>query len=167
VLSLDSQDWDSLTHAYGFASDIPALLQQLENLPSGEGNSEPWFSLWSALAHQGDVYAASFAAVPHVVRVLATSPTTAPSTYFQFPTWVEICRQRHNITVPPELSSSYFDALKTLGPLACAASSTQWNFGSMTTALSALAISKGSALLAETLLGLDEISAEEFLAPRR
>jgi hypothetical protein len=167
VISLDSPDWASLQHAYGNASDIPALLRQLETVPAAEGNSEPWFSLWSALAHQGDVYTASFAAVPHVVRVLATSPSSASFTYFQFPAWVEICRQRHNLTVPDELSASYFTALEKLGHLVCAASSSDWDFEFLRVALSAMAISKGSALTAEALLQLDEVSAEEFLAPRR
>jgi hypothetical protein len=122
MLSLDSPEWASLEHAYGSASDIPDLLRQLATLPSSEGNAEPWFSIWSALAHQGDVYTASFAAVPHVVRFLATGPAAASFVYFQFPAWVEICRQRHGLTVPDDLSSDYFTALKMLGSLVCAAS---------------------------------------------
>jgi hypothetical protein len=146
---------------------FPLCFDSLKTLPEAEGSSEPWFSLWSALAHQGDVYTASFAAVPHVVRVLATSPSSASSTCFQFPVWVQICRQRHNLTVPEELSASYFTALEKLGHLVCAASSSDWDFEFLRVALSAMAISKGSALMAEALLELDEVSAEEFLAPRR
>jgi hypothetical protein len=58
MLSLDSPRWADLTHAYGVASDIPELLRQLHSLPDSSGESEPWFNLWSALAHQGDVYPA-------------------------------------------------------------------------------------------------------------
>jgi hypothetical protein len=167
VISLDSPDWASLQHAYGDATDIPALLRQLDAFPSAEGNAEPWFTLWSALAHQGDVYPASFAAVPHIVSVLATSPSLASFTYFQFPVWVEICRLRHNLTVPEELSLSYFEALQKLGSLVCAASSRDWDFDFTRVALAAMAISKGFALMAEALLELDKASAEEFLAPKR
>jgi len=71
MLDLDDPRWSDLTHAYGKASDIPDLLRQLDKLPLATGDAEPWFSLWSALAHQGDVYPASFAAVPHVVAMLA------------------------------------------------------------------------------------------------
>lgn len=166
MISLDSPDWASLQHAYGNASDIPALLRQLETLPAATGNSDPWFSLWSALAHQGDVYTASFAAVPHVVRVLATSPSSASFAYFQFPAWVEICRQRHNLNVPDQLSAAYFAALEKLGHLVCAATSSDWGFEFLRAALSAMAISKGSVLMAEALLQLDEVSAEEFLTAR-
>ena len=56
MLSLDDTQWAELSHAYGRASDIPALLRQLYALPHASGQEEPWFSLWSALAHQGDVY---------------------------------------------------------------------------------------------------------------
>ena len=54
-----------------------------------------------------------------------------------------------------------------LGDLVCAASSGEWDFDFMRAALSALAISKGSVLMAEMMLGIDEASAEEFLAERR
>src|SRR5580698_383508 len=120
MLDLDSPGWASLEHAYGSASDIPDLLRQLATLPSSEGNAEPWFSIWSALAHQGDVYTASFAAVPHVIRILASYPSAASSHYFGFPAWVEICRQRKALAVPEDLSNDYFAALKTLGSLVCA-----------------------------------------------
>jgi hypothetical protein len=70
-LPLDSPRWSELDHAYGKAAGIPALLRHLESFPPSSPDDEPWFSLWSALAHQGDVYPASFAAVPHVVRALA------------------------------------------------------------------------------------------------
>jgi hypothetical protein len=163
MLSLDSPEWASLEHAYGSASDIPDLLRQLATLPSSEGNAEPWFSIWSALAHQGDVYTASFAAVPHVVRFLATAPAAASFVYFQFPAWVEICRQRHGLTVPDDLSSDYFTALKTLGSLVCAASSRDWDHDFLVCALAAMAVSKGFPLVAEAVQELDDATAESFL----
>ena len=163
MLDLDSPEWASLEHAYGSASDIPDLLRQLATLPSSEGNAEPWFSIWSALAHQGDVYAASFAAVPHVVRFLATAPAVAPFVYFQFPAWVEICRQRHGLTVPSDLSNDYFTALKMLGSLVCAASSKDWDRDFVVCALAAMAVSKGFPLIAEAIQELDEATAETFL----
>ena len=61
MLPLDSPRWSRLTHAYGSASDVPHWLTQLSSLPTSEGQNEPWYSIWSALAHQGDVYEASYA----------------------------------------------------------------------------------------------------------
>jgi len=163
VISLDSPEWTSLKHAYGSASNIPDLLRQLETLPNSSGNSEPWFSLWSALAHQGDVYSASFAAVPHVVRVIAKDPANAPFVYFQFPAWVEICRKRNQLAVPDNLSDAYFESLKMLAGLVCAASVREWDSDFLAAALSALAVSKGFVLVAEAAQELNDETAELFL----
>jgi hypothetical protein len=164
MLSLDSADWSSLKHAYGDASDVPAMLRQLASLPDSFGQSEPWFSIWSALAHQGDVYSGSFAAVPHVIAALATAPNRASFVYFQFPTWVEICRQRHKMEVPEQLRVAYFDAIGTLPNLVCAAAKERdWDADFHRSALSAMAIAKGSALMAEAIMELDEATATELL----
>src|SRR5687767_5858299 len=97
MLALDDPRWSELGHAYGDASDIPELLRQLESVPDSNDMNEPWFSLWSALAHQGDVYSASFAAVPHVVRVLASATQRAGAVYFHFPAFVEVCRRKNGV----------------------------------------------------------------------
>lgn len=68
LFSLESSRWSELEHTYGQASDIPSLLKQLVEVPDSSDNKEPWFPLWSSLAHQGDVYSASFAAVPACSR---------------------------------------------------------------------------------------------------
>jgi len=163
MLSLDSPKWTLLTHAYGSATDIPALLRQLEFLPASKGVSEPWFSLWSSLAHQGDVYPASFAAVPHVVRILSSAPTKADSSYFQFPAWVEICRQMNSVEVPEELMPAYLSALAELPSLVAAASTRDWDADFLPCALSAIAAAKGFGSIAEALLELNPEVAKEFM----
>jgi hypothetical protein len=62
-------DWSQLSHAYGSAEDLPALLDQIEADP----NAERWNDLWSALCHQGSVYSASFAALPRLTTIAAAS----------------------------------------------------------------------------------------------
>ncbi|MFI7502728.1 hypothetical protein ACIBVL_30490 [Streptomyces sp. NPDC049687] len=61
-------DWSQLRHAYGPADDVPGLFARLDG---GPGDKEIWHELWSALCHQGDVYGASFAALP-VLTDIAT-----------------------------------------------------------------------------------------------
>jgi hypothetical protein len=39
MLSLDDPRWNELQHAYGVASDIPALLSQLSELPPTAGDT--------------------------------------------------------------------------------------------------------------------------------
>ena len=71
MLALDDPRWGELEHAYGSAADVPGLLRELaaSPAPTGSYSGEPWFSLWSRLCHQDEVYAASYATVPHVVEI--------------------------------------------------------------------------------------------------
>lgn len=164
MLSLESKRWSELEHAYGSATDIPALLERLGELPKSEGEAEPWFTLWSALTHQGDVYSASFAAVPHVVAALATAPTKADEAFFQFPAWVEICRAKNDVEIPEELKVPYFESLSRLPSLVSQASSRHWDATFLACALSAIAAAKGQHAIAEAVLEMSSPEvAEEFL----
>ena len=163
MLSLESPRWAELRHAYGSASDIPALLRQLVGLPSSAEGAQPWLTLWSALAHQGDVYSASFAAVPHVVKALASNPIKAEHSYFQFPAWVEICRAKSAVEIPEDLRSAYFESLAQLPGLVAAASNRPWEPEFLSCTLAAIAAAKGQASIAEAALELTPEVAQEFL----
>jgi len=163
MLSLDSPRWSELQHAYGIASDTPELLRQVLSLPDASGESELWSTLWSSLAHQGEVYSASFAAVPHVVRALASAPASASFVYFQFPAWVEICRQNHGIAIPPDLEVAYFSALSELPGLVAAASARPWDADFLACALSAIAAAKGNTTIAEAAMELTPDRARAYL----
>jgi hypothetical protein len=163
MLSLDSPRWAELQHAYGAASDTPDLLRKLATLPDSDGEREPWFSLWSSLAHQGDVYSASFAAVPHIVRALSSAPSFASATYFHFPAWVEVCRNNRGVTIPPDLEVSYFAALSKLPSLVAAAAVRPWDSDFTACALAAIASAKGNAKVAEAVMELSPEVAETFL----
>src|SRR5258705_13943428 len=80
---MTSIDWSSLHHAYGPAGDIPALLGRARIAPPPENyKSEPWFTLWSSLYHQDDIYSASYAAVPELVAIAAEREELAPEGLF-------------------------------------------------------------------------------------
>ncbi len=163
MLGLDDPRWSALKHAYGTAADIPALLKQLADLPSSGNDKEPWFSIWSALAHQGDVYSASFAAVPHVIEALASAPLRADSSHLQFPAWVEICRVKNGVSVPEDIAHAYFESLFRLPALVAAAASRQWDEAFLRCALSALAAAKGQPAVAEAVLELSPEVAGVFM----
>ncbi len=163
MLPLNSPRWSELRHAYGSAGDIPALLKQLEGFPSSENNGEPWFALWSSLCHQGDVYPASFAAVPHIIGVLAMAPERADFSFFHLPAQIEIRRLRTNALVPDELREAYFSALRQIPVLVAAASARKWNNGFMTCALSAIAAAKGFPIEAEAIQELNPENAQKLL----
>lgn len=67
--------WQTLSHAYGLVSGpesayhIPSLLKKVYDSPwHGSLKMEKvWFDLWSSLCHQGTIYTASIAALPHLV----------------------------------------------------------------------------------------------------
>lgn len=163
MLSLNSPRWSELRHAYGPASDTPTLLAHLDSLPSSQGEEEPWFTLWSSLAHQGDVYSASFAAVPHVIEALSRAPLKADSVYFHFPAWVEVCRKNQKVEVPDDLEADYFASLARLPGLIAKASAREWDSDFLQCAMAALAAAKGNELLAEASLELGPAVAAEFM----
>lgn len=163
MLPLDSQRWSQLEHAYGAASDTPALLRRLSSLPASCGDAEPWFSIWSSLAHQGDVYSASFAAVPHVVAALATAPRKADHSFFQFPAWVEVCRRQKHVLIPADLEPAYSAALARLPMLVAEAAVEPWAPGMLSCALAAIAAAKGSPSVAAAVLELNPEVADDFL----
>jgi len=164
MLGLDSPLWGELRDAYGSAAEIPELLRQLSALPSDDGGSEPWFSLWSALAHQGDVYSASFAAVPHVIEAIASSPGSVTDVYFHFAAWIEICRHKNSIVVPDGLAADYFEALNRIPALVASAAQKNWSPAFTACALSAAAAAKGQHTVAEAVLELaSPETAREFL----
>ena len=162
-LPLDSARWGELEHAYGKASDIPGLLRQLASLPASDDEQEPWASLWSALAHQHEVYTASFAAVPHVVRALASAPLRADASYFQFPAIVEAWRQENEVSIPKDLRAAYSAALAALPGLVAQASAREWDEDFLACALAAIAAAKGFGKVAEAVLELTADVADEFM----
>jgi hypothetical protein len=165
MLPLDSVRWSSLNHAYGSAADIPKLLRQLESLPPCVAyGDEPYFSLWSALCHQGDVYTASFAAVPRVVNAISHDPQHAPLTLLQIVTCIEIARsQKNGPDVPPDLLADYSESLAQIPDLVARAAKANWNDIYCPVALAAVAAAKGFCSLAEALLELDPPSINDFL----
>lgn len=154
-LAIDSARWSALEHAYGSAGDIPQFLRVLDTFPPDTPDAEPWFMLWSSLCHQGDVYSASFAAVPWVVRALETNPQRATMSYFLFPTCVEIGRLQRCVPIPSDLEKDYLIALSRLGELA-ARQALRPDIEDPQLYLAAMAASRGRANLAELLLELDE-----------
>jgi hypothetical protein len=165
MIPLDSNEWSHLSHAYGEASDIPALLQELEALPSdSEPETEPYFSLWSAICHQGDVYTASYAAVPHIVRIIGSARRHVPWTLFQMIACIEIARATgRGPEVPANLRPSYDAALHEIPLLVAKAADAEWDHWYCGAALAALAASKGLHAFAEAQLELDPDTIKNLL----
>ncbi|MEW2622415.1 hypothetical protein [Streptomyces sp. NPDC048106] len=67
---LDAVDWSALTHAYGPADDVPALLCALCS-PDAEQRHQALDALYGNIFHQGSRYPATAAAVPFLARMAA------------------------------------------------------------------------------------------------
>lgn len=68
MIDLRSGRWFQLRQAYGAATGVPDLLQQL-----AAGDEEAVDDLYSTICHQGTVYTASYAAVPHLAKIASTT----------------------------------------------------------------------------------------------
>ena len=159
MLALDDPRWTTLTHAYGSASDIPGLLAQLsqDTAPKANHDSEPWFTLWSSLCHQDDVFDASYAAVPHIVKIVSTAPYPFDFSFFQLPAAIEIARvNSRGPEVPSDLAGAYQLAIAGLADCVAVHRHADWDEPTTLSAISALAVAKGHHRVAEAVMNLDD-----------
>jgi hypothetical protein len=163
ALSLDAEQWTDLRHAYENARDTPHLLRELTSFPPSKPGAEPWHSLWSSLYHQGDIFSASFAAVPHIVNALATAPQRAGFDYFLLPASIEVARVENNVAVPAALRESYFEAVARLPGLAGAVLRPNCDADLCRSALAACAASAGDLDVARLLIEVDGEDIPEVL----
>ena len=165
MLALEDERWRMLQHAYGAAADIPDLLRRLASFPTHENErTEPYFSLWSALCHQGDVYSASYAAVPHIVRLIETAADRAHWSVLLLVASIEIARSKGNgPQIATELADEYQVALARVPFAVAAASTREWDELFARVAASAIAAVKGRVDLAEAILELEPELVPRFM----
>jgi len=113
-------NWSELTHAYGPATDIPGLLGSLRTAPAPRKyTDEPWFSLWSALCHQGDVYTASYAALPELVKIASDLEPGVAVECLHLAALIELERHKATApTIPEHVRVAYDSALADARDLA-------------------------------------------------
>ena len=66
---LDDVPWSELTHAYGKATDVPALIRSLVSADKAE-REHALHELFGNIWHQGTVYRATIYALPFLVDLL-------------------------------------------------------------------------------------------------
>ncbi len=158
MLSLDDPEWSRLSHAYGLAADIPELLRQAD-LPAHSAirGEEPWEALWSSLCHQGDVYSASYAAVPHLIATAGKTAGPVAFDFFLLPASIEVARiNGRGPEMPPSLSDDYFSALTAIMDCVSRHSGEPWSQDMMISVAAAQAVSKRRYALAEAIMTLDD-----------
>jgi hypothetical protein len=111
MLSFDDPRWSELRGGYRIPYDPRKALLSLER---GTDVSAAWSELWEELHHQGDVGEASYAAVPHLVRIHAERDAIEGNTY-ALAVVIEQSRREHaNPEMPSWLGQAYDAAWQDL-----------------------------------------------------
>jgi hypothetical protein len=165
MISLTDARWSALSDAYGASSGIPKLLADAEKLPEdSDGQAEPYFSLWSALCHQGDVYSASYAALPHFVRIIEANPDKFRWTLLLLVHAIEVARSNgRGPTVPDDLIGSYREALARVPALASQFLRRDMGEEELRVILAACASAKGFPSIGEAITELTPDLTKRFL----
>jgi hypothetical protein len=111
MIELDDPRWSELQGGYRVPYDPrPALL----DLEQSHAVETAWEELWAELHHQGDVGEASYAPVPHLVRIHARRGVPDWNTYALVAKIEDVRRNEGNPAMPAWLSQSYDTALRQL-----------------------------------------------------
>jgi hypothetical protein len=111
MFSLDDQRWPRLAGGYRLLFDPRLLFARLE---ANTDTKSAWHELWENLHHQGDVGEASYAAIPHLVRIYRKLGTIDWNTYAIVGV-IELARTSgNNPEVPEWLKEDYFKAIREL-----------------------------------------------------
>ena len=161
MLSLEDERWQNLEGGYRTSFDPRLLLSGLETKKNPKAT---WHELWEGLHHQGDVGAASYAAVPHLVRIYRKRGIIDWNIY-AIVAVIELARgDGKNPPVPKWLEEDYFQAIRDLAELGAVEVLQTKNPEEIRAILSILAISAGARTHAKFLV---DYSAEELLEMER
>ncbi len=183
MLPLDSPRWAKLEHAYGCAAEdtsapsgwsadggfrgyqtIPNVIHCLRGIEANPGRLpssawEPWGTLVSSLCHQGTIYPASLAAVPHIIEIGIQSAEMQEIDigFFLLPTLIEQSRlEGQHPDIDADIQADYLASLSCLHDLAHAVRGHSWpsDYAALVTA--AVSVSKGHLHLSKCLLECSE-----------
>jgi hypothetical protein len=159
MLNLDDQRWNNLKGGYRLPFDPRSLFRKLE---LSEDVENAWAELWGELHHQGDVGEASYAAVPHLVRIYRQRGIADWNTY-AFVATIELARgQGKNPKVPDWLESDDFAAIHELAKIGLTEREGTTDPDQVRGILSMLAIDKGTRTYGRVLLNYSEEELDEF-----
>lgn len=158
MLPLDSDRWSQLEHCCGSAKAVPKLLSQLES-------DDPCAlsELWDMLCHQYSVYSATFAAIPHVVRIAPELSTELRDQCLMFVGSVAIWAEPYDLAgIDSDVLDAYHQALKTAAQLSVeVAKDSEHDYITFIYVLRAVAALRGCVGPGKRLSGLID---EEFIA---
>jgi hypothetical protein len=152
--------WTSMLGGYRVPYDPRGALLALEQ---GDNFAGAWEELWNELHHQGDVGEASYAAVPHLVRIHAARGAADWNTYALIATIDDARRDARNPELPPNLRQAYEDALRALADIGLKELRTEEDPMLISNIIAVLAIWKQQYALGRIATLFDEEERKDFL----
>ncbi|MDP9316695.1 MAG: hypothetical protein M3R24_38545 [Chloroflexota bacterium] len=158
MLPLDDPRWQTYEGGYRIRYDVSAALKRLFQHGA---TPELWDELWHQLHHQGDVGAASYAAVPYLLEYARHSDKLDWNSFGLIST-IELARP-HNPAVPEELADAYFTAIRTIPVVVGTHVDQDWDALATQTIVSCIALARGQRVLGRVYLQLSEDAAKQWL----
>jgi hypothetical protein len=157
MLPLDDPRWNELSGGYKTPYNPSDALRRLES------GKNVWEELWQELHHQDDVGEASYAAVPHLLRIAKLLPGRDWNFYGLVST-IEVERHRKsNPPIPQWLVPAYKEAMQGMLELALSDLRGSVDPATIQTILGAIALATGNVRLGALISHADESEIEEVL----
>ena len=157
MLPLNDPRWNTLAGGYKTPYDPSDALRRIE------AGKDAWDELWQELHHQGDVGEASYAAVPHLVRIAKLLPRRDWNFYGLVST-IEVERHRKsNPLLPGWLVQDYKEAMAGMLEFALADLRRVTDRATVLSILGATALAKGYVTLGAMISHSDESKIVEVL----
>jgi len=157
MLNLDDERWSELNGGYRMPFDPRPLFEKLE---SGVDEKATWEGLWNELHHQEDVGEASYASVPHIVRIQRGKMSCGWNA-FAIVAVIELARnEKRNPDIPEWLADGYFRAIQDLADLGAAQVMRTEDPDTTRSVLSVIALARGLRIHGKFLLNYSD---EEML----
>jgi len=140
------------------------MIQALEASPTTNAGTAVWEPLWTRVHHQGDVCEASYAVVPHIVRIALARNAQCSWEYLAFPASIEVHRIKDGgPAIPSDLENSYRETIVLLPELVFRQTKWSWDHVFAQAAAAALVASRGQVDLADVILELGPSATKEFI----
>jgi hypothetical protein len=160
-LHLNDRRWTRLLGGYRVPYDPRRALLALER---GTDVDNAWDELWNELHHQGDIGEASFAAVPHLVRIHERRSVPDWNTYL-LAAIVELARDDpRNPKLPADFRKSYEIAWTRLVEIGLRELKAAESETLVTSIIAVVAIAKGQRTLGRFAIEFTEDERREILA---
>lgn len=163
MLPLNDKQWKEFEGGYRVRYDASIPLAKLEAISDAQLLDQIWSELWENLYHQGDVGVASYAAVPHLAR-LVRERNILDFNPFALAVAIELVRGKgKNPELPDSLSEEYHKAVRSMAQYACQNLNNQWDSALLHSVLALIAITKGHRDLGELIFEIEPDDAKTLL----